>query len=143
MPKLEGYRPKDMAETNLIPDGTYHLRINKVEYHPFTPADPSKPKNDDNKDKQPYLNVDLVVQDEGDYFGRHVFDYVSLAKGDDWKMRQLCDATEKPEDWEVDTDEFIDNEVDAVVGTQKGKKGYPDKNAVKRYISLGETRERL
>lgn len=135
MPKLEGYRPSDMATSSLIKDGTYHLRINKVGYHPFQPADPSKPISDDNKDKQPYLDVDLVVMDDGDFLGRHVFDYVSLAKGDDWKMRQLCDATDKPEDWEVDTDEFIDNEVDAVVGVSKGKRGYSDKNIVKRYIS--------
>jgi len=137
MPKLEGYRPADMSESNMIPEGNYHLRCSKVTYYPFKPADPTKPISEENKDKSPYLNVDWVVMD-GQHTGRHVFDFVSLAKGEDWKMRKMCDATGKPEDWEVDTDEFVDNEVDAVVGKQPGKKGYPDKNYIKKFIVEGE-----
>jgi hypothetical protein len=147
--RFDNFRQKDMAEDNTIPEATYRLRVNKVTFKEPKDSEQSGEnefgipvyRNKKGEDTYPYLTLDLVVQDEGETYGRHVFDnYLSLAPGDDWKIRQIMKALEFDEDEPLDTDTWIDRECYGVVTRQKAGKGkdgnyYQAQNRVGRYMA--------
>lgn len=149
--KLSGYRPKDMSVDNTIPEGAYRVRTNKFEFK--APKDSTNKGTEDNpkfyNEKgelvYPYFSADLIVQDDGEFFGRHVFDnYITTEPGEDWKLRQYTDAAELPEDEDFDSDKMIESEFYVVVTKSKEGKGkdgnwYPAMNRVGRVIKLSDT----
>jgi len=157
--RFEKYKQSDMAADNTVPEATYKLRCNKVTFK--EPQEDGKTcdvageteagiptfVNKKGETVFPYLSLDWVIQDDGETFGRHVFDnYVSLAPGDDWKVRQIMKSLEFSEDDAFDTDEWIDRECFGVVTKQKEGKGkdgkwYPAQNRVGRYMGLNETQK--
>jgi hypothetical protein len=139
-----------MAVDNTIPEGAYRVRTNKFEFK--APKNSSNrgteldPKYYDEKGEQtyPYFSADLIVQDDGEFFGRHVFDnYISTAPGDDWKLRQYADGAELPEDEDFESEKMVDSEFYVVVTKSKEGKGkdgnwYPAMNRVSRVMKLSE-----
>lgn len=148
--RFDNFRPKDMTQDNTVPEATYVLRCNKCTFKEPKDAERSGETetgvptftNKKGETVFPYLSFDFVIQDDGEQFGRHVFDnYVSLAPGDDWKLRQLMTAMEFDEDEALDTEAFVDREVTAVVTKTKAGKGkdgkwYDAQNRIGRYLSL-------
>jgi len=133
--RFEGYTVKDMSTSEPIPEGTYKYRLAKFEYG--DPSDPEwKPKHPNSQAKGRHLMLDLVVQDDGDQFGRHVFVPLSMEKGKDWLLRQLVEACGKDEDWELDTDELVDCEVMGVTIKRPAQGQYSESNNVKKFVSV-------
>lgn len=150
--KLPGRKAADMSESNTIPEATYRLRVNKFEFK--TPKDATLMGKDsdgnedyrdkDGKRKWPYFSADLVVQDEGEFFGRHVFDsYISTEPGDDWKLRMYWVAAELDPNEDFDSDQLLEAELYGVITLNKEGKGkdgkwYPAQNRVGRVIGLND-----
>lgn len=135
--RFDGYKVSDMATSDPVPEATYHLRIAKVDY--ANPDDPEwKAAHPNSEAKHPGLLFDFVVQDEGDLFGRHVFQNATMKKGGDWLLRQIVEALGKEDDWELDTDEMVDGEVMGVVlvkpASADGK--YTARNEIKKFLPL-------
>lgn len=154
---LAPYAVKDMASSSPVPEATYHLRINNFEYN--DPSDEEWRKaNPNSQAKHPFLNVDLVIQDErvpsvdaGDQmvFGRHLFLNCTFKKGGDFMLRGLIEACGKEEDWmlvdmegQPHWDELKEAELLGVVVIQperedpKTKQKYSARNEIKKFLPL-------
>jgi hypothetical protein len=137
---LQPYKVGDMESGAPIPEATYRYRIAKVEY-----GDPNdsawKAAHPNSQAKGPHLTMDLVVIDEGEYLGRHVFSTLTFAKGKDFALRQVCDALGKEEDWMLideqgvpHWDEFVDCEVLGVTTISTPTEAYPNpRNNIKKF----------
>jgi hypothetical protein len=128
----------DLPKSSVIPAATYRLRVNKCDL--FT-AEDARAKKADTKITEDNLNMDFVVIDEGERFGRHIFDNLPLGGEFAWRTRQFLDAMEYPSDEDLDTDKLIDGEVIAVVTVQKesiGKDGntYPERNRIQKFMKV-------
>jgi len=127
MPVIPGLTRKQL-EGELIPDGTYQLRINQAKFVPVS----------EGKDaKFDYINLDCVVTEEGEYLGRHVFQNVTLKPGGAYIAGQIEEALGFPYDHELNNDEWIEGEMMGVIVTEKGAQGYGPKNQVKKFLKLG------
>lgn len=126
MPVIPGLTRKQLGG-DLIPDGTYQIRIAQAKY--VAAADGKDAKYD-------YVNVDSVITEEGEFLGRHVFQNITLKPGSAFLAGQIEDALEHPEDQELDTDLWVDGEMLAVISTEKGKAGYSDRNQIKKFLPL-------
>jgi hypothetical protein len=126
----------DLPKTNLVPDGTYRLRVEAVEYRDVQALkDEGKIKAESKLDNG--LNLNLVVQDEGEFFGRHIFEGVDLEGQYNSRSRHFLEACEYPADQDIDTDLLKDAEFIAVIGTRKETKEYPAKNWIKKFMPIG------
>lgn len=161
MPNLAPYAVKDMASGKPIPEATYRLRVNGFEYN--DPHDSAwKEKHPNSNAKDPYLQADLIVQDdhapvqdgeeeeEGEVvLGRHIFVTLTFKRGGDFMLRQLIEACGQGEDWMLIDNEGVshwndlkDAEVMGVVVIQPERKDpntgqiYNAKNEVKKFLPL-------
>jgi hypothetical protein len=66
------------GQDNLVPEGTYVARIDKVEER----------KGKDSG--EPYWNLELTVVDPTDFEGRKVWDILMLNPQSMWKLRAVC-----------------------------------------------------
>jgi hypothetical protein len=124
MPK---FRIADV-ENDLIPEGTYHMRIDKAEYEP-------KPKKEN---ANPYIRTWLrVMYPDTEFTGRIVFANYPLSGSGRFRLRELLVATGHSEDFELESpDQLLGLEFKALVMIEKGTAPYPDKNIIKRHLSL-------
>jgi hypothetical protein len=130
MPVIPMKRGDFKAQT-LLPDGTYAVRVAKA-----TMVDVNDP-NYKGQAKADYINLDLVITDEGEVLGRHVFHILTLDPEKGGQTRQFLDAVDYPEDEDLDTDALVERECLAVVGREIAKpgSGYEDRNRVKKFLS--------
>ena len=138
MPILENLRLGDMAKGEPLPEGVYHVRINKAEER----------INAEKPDAFPYLNVDYVVcgGSPEEHHGRHVFENCTYEPGKNFSLRQLATAV-FGEDDDLDVIEviregkFSDAELQVAVAIDKEGKGkdgkfYAARNSVKKRLPL-------
>jgi len=78
MPVLSNVDFDKAGQDNLIPEGEYVCRIDKVE--------PRKGK----ASGEDYWNLELTVTDPADYEGRKVWDVLMLTPQSQWKLRSVC-----------------------------------------------------
>lgn len=118
----------------LMPDAVYLFRIARAEIKVGKP-DPKNPQ----VEKHPYINLMLRCQTEGEWFGRTVWDIITLKPSAKFKLRQLLEdgLGWSEEDELADTDQLVNEEVEAAVTTEKGQQGYADKNKIVRYMKVG------
>lgn len=108
MPKLTGVDWGEVSKGDLIPEGRYPCRIDKVE------VKQSKAGNE-------YWNFHFTITVEP-LEGRKVFGIVMPQPNMLWKLKQICDAVgvdlegRSVED-EFDTDELIGQELGVIVGS--------------------------
>lgn len=121
----------DMADSNPIPEATYNLRIDKMDYVEVPKSSTAK---------GPYLKAQLVVTGPGDdneHLGRRVFQNYPLFGAGSFRTREMLEKTGHPMDYKpTNTDELVGLEFGAAVGIEKGTGGYPDKNAVRKHLDL-------
>lgn len=137
IPMTRGDIPKNVP----IPEAVYRCRIHKIT-EDVVGAEKDAQGNVI-KQGDPVWNVQLVVQDEGEFFGRYLFDTLFLppARGA-WKLRQLAESIDYPENENVNSDRMVDAEVLAVVEIEsertdpKTGKHYDARNRVKTYQSV-------
>lgn len=141
--KMTQYAMKktDLSASSTVPAATYRFRVNKAEINTVEAIREKKP---DSRIEDDQLNLDLVVQDEGDFFGRHVFENLSLSGQFSWRARKFLDAIEYPDDEDLDTEKMVDAEFYGVVKVQpasvgKDGKEYDERNQVSKFIGLNET----
>src|SRR5262245_11193109 len=150
MPKFDGYKQKDMATSDPIPEATYRVRVkDEPEYNDHTDPEWRK-KHPQSEAKHPGLNCTFVVQDEtvpnpegGDditVLGRHIFTNITMKKGADFMLRQLLEAIGYPEDDDLDTARLKDAECLAVVVIKPAREvngqKYEARNEIKRFMSV-------
>lgn len=125
------------VKADVWPEMTVRFRVNKCEFRDVAQlkADGKIKAESDLNDG---LNLDLVVQDEGEYFGRHLFDGVDLDGQFAHRCRQFLDAIEYPDDEDIDTDRITDAEFIGVVGVQPESKDgqYPARNRIKKFLKV-------
>jgi len=127
---------KDAKGGEPVPAGTYRLELRKI-----TAVD--KPG------KEPRLDVQLVITDDGEYLGRYVFAMLFLAPGKNFMLKKLCDALQLDPEAEIinDAGEFVGQElfigtsVNGVVEVEDAHTGddgveYEARNKVKQFISV-------
>jgi len=130
-------KASDLPKTNVVPEMTARLKVHKVEYRD---AAALKAAGTVKQDSQVVdgLNLQLVIQDEGEYFGRYIFEQVDFEGQYSSRSRQFLDAIEYPADENIDTDRIVDAEFTGVIGIMKesadGK--YPEKNRIKKFMKL-------
>jgi hypothetical protein len=143
--RFDNYRVADMASSEPIPEATYRLRVKDMIFN--DPTNPDwKTAHPNSEAKEPFLNTTLVVMDDTEpktgalVGGRHIFTNLTMAKGKDWLLRQLVEASGKPDDWELDTDELKDAEVMGTVTINKARevngRKYEAKNEVRRFTAV-------
>ena len=125
MPVIPGLTRKQLGG-ELIPEGTYALRIHQAKF--VTAAEGKDAKFD-------YINLDCVVTEEGDFFGRHIFQNVTLKPAQAFLAAQIEEALGFDELHELNNDEWLDGELMGVVTIEKGKQGYSDRNHVKKFLA--------
>jgi len=137
MPLIPGVRVGDLPKTNLLPDMTARLRVNKAEYRdPEALKAEGKIKGDSKLSAG--INLDLVVITEGEFFGRHVFDGVDVEGDFAYRSREFLEAVEYPADEDIDTDKLVDAEFIATIRTQKESNDgqYPAKNRIGKFMKV-------
>ena len=117
--------PKSLADITSdfepIDDGTYKFAITNCT---------QKVENNSGK---PYLSMELTVLDDPDFAGRKVFDNLSLGESSLWKLKQFADSAGVTVEEDFDTEDFIGEEVEASVDTEKSEE-FRDKNRVVKYV---------
>jgi hypothetical protein len=117
----------DMERASNLPEGTYHVRVEKVEYV----SQAAK------VDKHPYLNLQLSVVQPEEFTGRKIWTIVTLKPGADFALRALLEAAGFGEaDVFSDTDELVDREVSVAVIIEAGQQGYGPRNKVTKFMSV-------
>ena len=116
--------------------------LNDVESSSFDPIDPGTydfrvtgcEQKTSKSSGNPYLNIELTVINDDDFDNRKVFDIISLQENSLWKLKEFAASCGVDIDDEFDTEDFIDEEVTAVVDIEVNDQ-YGDKNRVKAYKS--------
>jgi hypothetical protein len=116
------------AESNPLPEGTYHLRVHKATYV-HVPKDPAA---------KPYIRTWLVVADPDEpHLGRMVFANYPVSGNGAYRLDELLTATGHDDDFVlVDPAHLVGLEFKALVMVQKSDDGWPDKNIIKRHMPL-------
>jgi hypothetical protein len=120
----------EMAESLIVPEGTYNVRVQRAEYV-------ATPKHAESKGA--YIRTAFVITGPGDspYIGRYVFMNYSLTGDGSFRLRELLEATGHPLDFRLtDTDQLIGLECAAAIVIEKGKQGYPDRNVIRKHLPL-------
>lgn len=139
---------KDIESRQLVPEGTYHLRIAKAEAK--APKDATNNGDGtytdaDGKRQYPYLSLQYVVKDEGsEWLGSSIFDMMPLEPGQMYRLSALLEKIgmidkNTSDDWSFgpdDVPEMVGREFLGVVTVRKGQKGYPDRNGIARFLDL-------
>ena len=148
MPILQsglGFTLKDLPKGEPVPEGTYHVRIAKA------PRKVAKDAASSTEEKFPYLEIDLVVQAPEEFLGRHLFDVATLKPGVQFKLRQIMEVADWPEDTTYDDDDIESGKLSTdlegieclvVTTIQKGNvdkitgQQYEPRNKVQKYLPL-------
>jgi hypothetical protein len=128
-----------MKSSDPIPEGTYHLRLDKATYG--TTGSGSKNPG------APKVDVQWTVfgpESAEEFVGRKVFETLSLSGDGTFKVRSLLEQTGETEDFILEeTDQLLTREVAAVVivvpemkDPTNPNKIFPAKNEIKRYLKL-------
>ncbi len=125
MAKLKGIDWDEVAKSEVIEEGDYPVRIDKVE----------KRQSRNEPEGPGYLNVEMTFL-EDPYTGRKIWDVFSLKPNALWKLRNLCETLgiDLEGRTDFDTDELVGQEVGirAVPETYEGK----DRAKVDSYFSM-------
>ena len=123
--KFQPKTDKEIAEENLLPEGTYPFEISNSE------DDVSKSSGLD-------MIVLTVRVFKGDGSFNLLTDYLSSSEKAQFKLRNICKATGLIDDYdkgELTAGQFIGKTGEVKIKIQKDKNGeYADKNAVASYI---------
>jgi len=124
----------DMPKGEPVPEGVYHVRVDKSEYKE------SKEK------KTPMANLEMTIfgpSDAEEYHGRKLFDLLMLSGEGMFRTRQLLEASGEGDDFTLDdTDQLIGREIGVVVTTEKERKDpntgqtYAARSKVARYVPI-------
>ena len=127
--RITGINWEDVAKSQLIPDGNYAVRIDKVE------ARTSEKGN-------AYWNIEYTVQEPEQLLGRKLWDVFMLDVASLWKIRSLCSALgiELKGARDFDSDELLQQEVGVVVSTDTTRQG-EERNRIKKYFTLSVASE--
>lgn len=149
MPVVDaGRKIGDMAKSEPLPDGIYHVRIDKTEEKRSEPSQA-------NPDPWPYIATEYTVcgGSPEEFHGRKFFENMTVAPGKDFTLRQLSEAIGLGEDDEIYVVEgegqpavfqhhlFFEKELLVAVTTEKAGKGkdgkhYEARNKVTRRMPL-------
>src|SRR5690348_3332782 len=98
--ELLGATVGDMTKSEPLPEGVFHIRVNKAEVR--MPSEPFKknPDGSQGEENYPYINYDYVVTGDSpeEFHGRHVFEIGTLKPGATFVNRQVCEAAGFSED---------------------------------------------
>jgi len=144
MPLPTNFKGSDAEKGEPIPGGTYRCSLKKIEA--FDP-DEARAAGKNTTAEHPSLRADWVVQDEGEYFGRHIFDNLILTAGKNFMLRRFLDAIAWPDDKDIISDgvfvaasDMAEAECNLVVEIDPAKTiegvTYEARNRVKAYITV-------
>jgi hypothetical protein len=124
-------RVGDLQSGEPVPDGRYTLRCSKATF--------KTSKKTDKGGNEPMIEAEFTIigpEEQEEHVGRKIFENLMLAGQGSFRTRAFLTAAGFGQDDSVeDTDQFVDVEMDAIVGTQKGQQGYPDRNRVTRWMT--------
>lgn len=137
-----GKRVGDMPEGGgTVPEGTYHIRSDKSE---LKKAGPNA--------KNPGASMAAVMftifgpAEQEEHHGRKLFENFILVGDGLWRARQFFEASGEGPDFVIeDTDQFLNREVEVVVGVEEarpdpsdpsGRKMFPAKNIIKKFLPI-------
>jgi hypothetical protein len=146
MPLPQNLAGGEVKGSDPVPAGTYKCRLAKIEA--FDP-DEARAQGKKTDAQHASLRPDWVIQDEGEMFGRHIFDNLTLAAGKAFMLRKFLDAIAWPDDKPVFEDgvfvgksDMLDSECILVVEIEQERTdpntgvSYEARNRVKNYISV-------
>jgi hypothetical protein len=146
MPLPQNLAGGEVKGSDPVPAGTYKGRLAKIEA--FDP-DEARAQGKKTDAQHASLRPDWVIQDEGEMFGRHIFDNLTLAPGKAFMLRKFLDAIAWPDDKPVFEDgvfvgksDMLDAQVILVVEVEAERTDpntgntYEARNRVKNYISV-------
>lgn len=113
----------DLPESDVVPAGQYHVRIDEVE----------GPEEDKNGDE--YIKITYTITD-GEHINRKLFDNYVILHGKA-KLRKILKACLFDGDVLADTEELVGAELDVVASVTKDDK-YGEQNKVTMYIIPGQ-----
>ena len=125
----------DMPKGEPLPEGIYHVRLDKAEYKT-------------SKEKQnPMAAVQFTVfgpEDQEQYHGRKLFENLMLSGEGMFRTRQLLEASGESDDFVLeDTEQLLNREVAAVVQLEKERanpdkpgENYPARNKIARFNAI-------
>jgi len=124
----------DMPSGSPVPEGIYHVRLDKAEYKV------SK------KTKIPMAEVQFTIfgpESAEEFHGRKLFENLMLDGEGRFRTRQLLEATGETEDFILeDTEQLLGRECAAVVQEEKEredpetKQKYPARNKIARFMPI-------
>jgi hypothetical protein len=94
------------GQSQLIPEGTYKARIDKVE------------ERKSKSSGEPYWNLELTIIDPLDFEGRKLWDVLMLGANALWKLRAVCESAGLPVEGRngaFDSEELLQQEVTIIV----------------------------
>jgi hypothetical protein len=129
-------RVGDMPSNTPVPEGIYHLRLDKATYK--TTGTGSKTPG------APMAECQFTIfgpQEQEEFHGRKIFENLMLDGSGMFRVRQLLEATGENEDFVLeDTDQLVGREVAAAVQVEKEKvvdgKRYDERNKVARFMTI-------
>ena len=144
MPIPTSFKGSDAQKDQPLEAGTYRCRLKEIKA--FDP-DQARAEGKKTTAKEPSLKAVWVVQDEGDCFGRHLFDSMTLTAGKNFMLRKFLDAIAWDDDKDIITDgvfvaeaEMIDVECNLVIEVEPARTvegtTYDVRNRVKQFISV-------
>ena len=146
MPLPQNLAGGEVKGSDPVPAGTYKCRLAKIEA--FDP-DLARAQGKKTDAQHPSLRADWVVQDEGEMFGRHIFDNLVLTAGKSFMLRKYLDAIGWDDDKPVFADgqfvaqsDMIDAQAILVVEVEQERtdpntgQSYDARNRIKNYISV-------
>lgn len=139
MPVVSGVTRNSLPKSSTIPKGTYRFRVAKVGFKDVAYfEDLAKKNGKENKMKDDVIELDLVVMDEGEFLGRHVFDSLPTSGSFANRLRKFLDAIDYPEEQDLNTDDLVNAEFMGVVSVQAAQGDYDERNRVKKFININE-----
>lgn len=146
MPLPQNFAGGDAKVGDPVPAGTYRCELRKIEAFDPDAARAAGKKTDA---EHPSLKCDWVIQDEGEFFGRHIFDSLILTAGKNFMLRRFLDAITWPDEKAVfENGEFVAQsdmtgvQCNLVVEEEKERTDektgtkYDARNRVKQFISV-------
>jgi hypothetical protein len=128
-------RLSDMPKSEPVPEGIYHLRLDKADYKLSS------------KKQESMVEVHFSIfgpEEAEQYHGRKVFENIMLAGPGMFRLRQLLEATGEDENFVLeDTEALIGREVAAVVQVEPARqdpenpgKEFSARNKIARFLPI-------
>lgn len=117
---------KDLGDSNLVPEGTYEVRVHKADYVPV-PKTPGASAH--------YHLWTMITGPDTEYVGRYVFGNYPIAGSGSYRLRELLQVTGHEADFVLTSpDQLVGLEFRVIVAIQPAKDGWPAKNTIRKHL---------